>query len=147
MTNLTRVEAGAHSALIDVTGYRVELDLAQGATTFESTSTVRFNCAEPGRSTFLDVKPQRLHRATLNDVEINLTDFDGERIALTGLALENEVVVSATMSYSNDGQGCTERSTRQTTGTTSTGTRSWTPRRGSSGASTNQTSRLRMTSA
>ena len=36
MTNLTRLEAGARSALIDVTGYRVELDLAQGATTFES---------------------------------------------------------------------------------------------------------------
>jgi aminopeptidase N len=105
MTNLTRVEAGARSALIDVTGYRVELDLAQGAMTFESTSTVRFSCAEPGASTFLDVKPQRLHRATLNDVEINASDFDCERIALTGLALENEVVVTATMSYSNDGQG------------------------------------------
>ena len=90
MTNLTRVEAGARSALIDVTGYRVELDLAQGAMTFESTSTVRFSCAEPGASTFLDVKPQRLHRATLNDVEINASDFDCERIALTGLALENE---------------------------------------------------------
>jgi aminopeptidase N len=105
MTNLTRVEAGERSALIEVTGYRVELDLAQGATTFESSSTVRFSCAEPGASTFLDVKPQRLHRATLNDVAIDLADFDGERIALTGLALANEVVVTATMTYSNDGQG------------------------------------------
>jgi aminopeptidase N len=105
MTNLTRVEAGARSALIDVTGYCVDLDLAQGPTTFESTSTVRFSCSEPGAATFLDVKPQRLHRATLNDVQISSTDFDGERIALTGLALENEVVVTATMSYSNDGQG------------------------------------------
>jgi len=105
MTNLTRVEAGARSALIDVTGYCVDLDLAQGPTTFESTSTVRFSCSEPGAATFLDIKPQRLHRATLNDVQISSTDFDGERIALTGLALENEVVVTATMSYSNDGQG------------------------------------------
>ena len=48
MTNLTRLEAGVRAALIDVTGYRVELDLAQGATTFESCSTVRFTCAEPG---------------------------------------------------------------------------------------------------
>jgi aminopeptidase N len=105
MTNLTRLEAGARSALIDVTGYRVELDLAKGATTFESSSTVRFTCAEPGASTFLDVKPQQLHGAWLNGVEIDLAQFDGERIALTGLVAANEVVVTATMSYSNDGQG------------------------------------------
>jgi len=105
MANLTRCEAGARSALIDVTGYRVELDLAQGATTFESSSTVRFTCAEPGASTFLDVKPHRLHRATLNGVEIDGAGFDGQRIALVGLSAENEVVVTATMSYSNDGQG------------------------------------------
>jgi len=105
MANLTRLEAGARSALIDVTGYLLELDLDQGATTFESSSTVRFRCAEPGASTFLDVKPQLLHRATLNGVEIDRSGFDGERIALTGLAAENEVVVTATMRYSNDGQG------------------------------------------
>jgi aminopeptidase N len=105
MANLTRVEAGARSALLVVTGYRLELDLTQGAQTFESSSTVRFRCAEPGASTFLDVKPQRLHRATLNGVEIDLGGFDGERITLTGLTEENEVVVTATMGYSNDGQG------------------------------------------
>jgi aminopeptidase N len=105
MTNLTRVEAGARSALIDILGYRVELDLAQGAMTFESSSTVRFTCAEPGESTFLDVKPLRLHAVTLNGVEIDLSRFDGERVGLTSLAAENEVVVTATMSYSKDGQG------------------------------------------
>jgi len=105
MTNLTRVEAGARSALIDVTGYRVELDLDQGPETFESSSTVRFGCAELGASTFLDVKPQRLQRVTLNGVDLDLNGFDGERIGLTDLALANEVVVTATMSYSNDGQG------------------------------------------
>src|SRR5450631_2097497 len=105
MTNLTRVEAAARSALIDVTGYRVALDLSQGATTFESCSTVRFTCREPGSSTFLDVKPLRLHRVTLNRAEVDLAGFDGERVALTCLALQNEVVVTATMSYSNDGQG------------------------------------------
>ena len=105
MANLTRCEAEARSALIDVTAYRVELDLAHGATTFESSSTVRFTCAEPGASTFLDVKPHRLHRATLNGVEIDGAGFDGQRIALTGLSAQNEVVVTATMSYSNDGQG------------------------------------------
>jgi aminopeptidase N len=105
MTDLTRVEAAARSALIDVTGYRVALDLAQGPATFESCSTVRFTCREPGLSTFLDVKPQRLHRVTLNGAEVDLTGFDGERVALTALAPQNEVVVTATMGYSNDGQG------------------------------------------
>jgi aminopeptidase N len=105
MTNLTRLEAEARSALIDVIGYRVELDLARGATSFESVCTVRFTCAEPGASTFLDVKPERLHRVTLNGVDLDLTGFDGERIALTGLALQNQIVATATMSYSKDGQG------------------------------------------
>jgi len=105
MTNRTRLEAEARSALIDVIGYRVELDLARGATSFESVCTVRFTCAEPGASTFLDVKPDRLHRVTLNGVDLDLTGFDGERIGLTGLALENQIVATATMSYSKDGQG------------------------------------------
>jgi aminopeptidase N len=105
MPNLTRVEAAARSALIDVSGYRIELDLDRGPEAFESSSTVRFRCADPGASTFLDVKPLELHRVTLNGVDIDLTGFDGERIALSGLAGENEVVVAATMRYSNDGQG------------------------------------------
>jgi aminopeptidase N len=105
MTNLTRLEAEARSALIDVTEYRVELDLAQGSASFESVSTVRFTCTEPGASTFLDVKPERLHRVTLNGVDVDLTGFEGERIGLSALALENEIVATATMSYSNDGQG------------------------------------------
>src|ERR1035437_397437 len=95
MTNLTRVEAGARSALIDVTGYRVELDLAQGRTTFESSSTVSFTC----------VKPEGPYRGTLNGVDLDLTGFDGDRVALNALAVANEVVVTATMSYSIDGQG------------------------------------------
>jgi len=105
MPNLTRLEAAARSALIDVSGYRIELDLDLGPEAFESSSTVRFRCVDPGASTFLDVKPRELHRVTLNGVDIDLTGFDGERIALTGLAGENEVVVTAAMRYSNDGQG------------------------------------------
>ena len=105
MASLTRAEAGARSALLDVTSYEVALDLDRGATTFESSSRVRFRCAEPGGSTFLDIKPHLLHRVTLNGVEIDPPGFDGERIVLAGLAAENEVVVTATMTYSNDGQG------------------------------------------
>jgi len=105
MATLTLLEAGARSARIAVTGYRVHLDLDQGAATFGSSSTIRFTCVEPGTSTFVDVKPQQLHRVTLNGVEIDLAGFDSERIALDGLLADNEVVVTATMAYSNDGQG------------------------------------------
>jgi aminopeptidase N len=105
MPNLTRVEAAARSALIEVSGYRVELDLDQGTEIFESSSTVCFRCTDPGAATFLHVKPQLLHKVTLNGAEVGLAGFDGERIALTGLAGENEVVVTAAMRYSNDGQG------------------------------------------
>ena len=105
MSNLTLAEAAARSALIDVTAYRLELDLDQGATTFGSSSAVTFSCAQPGASTFLDVRPGQLHSAILNGVKLDLTDFDGERIALSDLQADNEVVVTATMSYSNDGQG------------------------------------------
>jgi aminopeptidase N len=105
MTNLTRAEAEARSALLDVTAYRIDLDLAQSATTFESSSTVRFSCAEAGGSTFLDVKPAQLHRVTLNGDEIDVSGFEGDRVTLSGLALQNEVVVTATMRFSNDGQG------------------------------------------
>jgi aminopeptidase N len=43
-TNLTRDEAAARAALLDVTSYSVDLDLTTGDTTFGSTTTIRFTC-------------------------------------------------------------------------------------------------------
>ena len=48
MASLTRVEAAARAALIDVTSYDVALDLDSGERTFGSVATVRFTCREPG---------------------------------------------------------------------------------------------------
>ena len=42
MASLTRVEAAARAALIDVTSYDVALDLDSGERTFGSVATVRF---------------------------------------------------------------------------------------------------------
>ena len=105
MANLTRVEAEARAALIDVTAYRLEIDLDQGERTFESTSRVSFVCRHPGASTFLDLKPEAVHSITLNGKAIDPASLADERVVLSDLAAENEVVVSATMRYSNDGQG------------------------------------------
>src|SRR6266852_4229077 len=54
-SNLTRDEAGDRARLLDVGSYRVELDLTGGETTFTSVSTVRFRCARPGATTFIDL--------------------------------------------------------------------------------------------
>jgi aminopeptidase N len=105
MASLTRVEAAARAALIDVTSYDLDLDLGSGDRTFGSVATIRFTCREPGAQTFLDVRPEALHRVTLNGAEVDPSELADGRLPLRDLLPENEVVVTATMRYSNDGQG------------------------------------------
>ncbi len=57
--NLTRTDAERRAALLDVVDYAVELDLTDGGgkpgeSTFATTSTVRFRCAEPGADSWID---------------------------------------------------------------------------------------------
>ncbi|MGW7515913.1 aminopeptidase N [Streptomyces sp. NPDC054796] len=112
--NLTRDEARARAALLTVEGYEVALDLrsavapppAQGPRTFRSTTTIRFRCAEPGAATFADLVAPAVHSVTLNGRSLNVdTVFDGTRIALEGLAEENELLVDASCAYSRTGEG------------------------------------------
>ena len=46
-TNLTRDEAAARAALLQVSAYDVHLDLTRGPDTFRSETTVRFDPASP----------------------------------------------------------------------------------------------------
>jgi len=55
MASLTRTEARLRSDLLTVERMEVDLDLDQGADRFGSRTTIRFRCAQPGASTFLDV--------------------------------------------------------------------------------------------
>ncbi len=48
MTALTYSEAQERSRLIDVLGYRVELDVTGGDDVFGSVTVVRFGCRTPG---------------------------------------------------------------------------------------------------
>ncbi|MCL2541084.1 MAG: aminopeptidase N [Nocardioidaceae bacterium] len=109
-TNLTRDEATARSALIDVTSYAVELDLTQaeadGVTTFGSTTTIAFACREPGGDTFADLVGATVHEVTLNGAALDPAEvYADNRIALPGLAADNVLVVRADCTYSHTGEG------------------------------------------
>ncbi len=104
-SNLTRDEAAARSTLIKVASYRVDLDLTTGEETFVSVSVVRFDCTEPGSSTFVDLTAPVVREITLNGAPVGLDAFDGDRITLTGLAAGNVLRVVAECAYSRSGEG------------------------------------------
>src|ERR1700689_3600441 len=103
--NLTRDEARTRAQSITVDSYRVELDLTGGDPTFRSVSTVEFGCARPGTATFINLVAPGVHAITLNDSPVTTDAFDGERIALEGLADRNVLVVDAECAYSSSGEG------------------------------------------
>ena len=98
--SLTLAEARERAALLSDVSYELHLDLTD-RTTFGCRAVIRFGCAEPGATTFLE-----LARAT--DVVVTsqaASSYDGARIELTGLAASNEVVVEARIPYVTDGDG------------------------------------------
>ena len=103
--NLTRDEARLRSELITVGSYQVELDLTGGEATFRSVSKISFDCARADAGTFLNLAAPRVLAITLNGAPVSLDAFDGERIALRGLAGHNEIVVDAECAYSRSGEG------------------------------------------
>ncbi|WP_405099865.1 aminopeptidase N [Micromonospora sp. NBC_01412] len=111
MRNLTQVEATERARLLEVTGYDISLDLstavqAADARTFRSVTEVRFRCAEPGTSTFIEAAAESVRSATLNGVSVDLSGWSADSgLTLTGLAEENTLVVDADFAYSNSGQG------------------------------------------
>jgi aminopeptidase N len=104
-SNLTRDEAATRSALITVSSYQVDLDLAGDDVTFGSVSVIRFSCAAPGSSTYLDLTAPAVREIILNDAPVSLDAFDGDRITLTGLAADNVLRVTVDGAYSHSGEG------------------------------------------
>ena len=103
--NLTREEAATRADLVTVHSYDVVLDLATGPTTFATTSIVRFS-ATPGAETFVDFVGESVESVTLNGTALDpAAVWTDSRIALPGLAAENELVVEATALYTNTGEG------------------------------------------
>jgi aminopeptidase N len=109
--NLTQVEATERARLLDVTGYDINLDLSSagqpaGSRTFRSVTEVRFRCAQPGASTFIEVAADSVHAATLNGAPVDLSGWSAENgLTLASLAADNTLVVDADFFYSSSGQG------------------------------------------
>jgi aminopeptidase N len=103
--NLTRVEAAERSAHLAIDTYHVHLDVSTGREHFIAETTVTFTCTTPGYSTFIDVVATRIISATLNGAALDVANFDGESLFISGLAAQNELIVNAEMPYSKVGEG------------------------------------------
>ncbi|MEU8886569.1 aminopeptidase N [Streptomyces sp. NPDC048442] len=108
-TNLTREEAQERARLLTVEAYEVELDLsgAQEGGTYRSVTTVRFESAEDGASSFIDLVAPAVHEVVLNGAALDAKAvFADSRIALASLrGGANELKVVAECAYTNTGEG------------------------------------------
>ncbi|HEX2810388.1 MAG TPA: aminopeptidase N [Kineosporiaceae bacterium] len=104
--NLTRDEAAARAQLLDVAGYEIDLDLTSGPETFRSRTRVRFSASRPGESTFIDLIAPTVREVVLNGVALPVDEVVSTgRIALSGLAVDNELTVVADAEYMHTGEG------------------------------------------
>ena len=134
MASLTRVEAAARAALIDVTSYDVDLDLDQRRADFGSRTTIRFTVPRAGRARRSSTSGRTsLHRVTLNGAEVDPAELADGRLALRRPRRRQRRRRRARRwPTATTARACTARSTPPTASTTSTATCSSTPRRGSS---------------
>jgi len=104
LPQVTRAESAERSRLLRVESYDIALDLTRGDQQFGSVSVIRFSCAEPGAASHADLDAETVSQITLNGVALDPAKAwaDG-RIALTGLAEQNELRVAADFGYSSDG--------------------------------------------
>ncbi len=103
--NLTRAETADRSAGVTASSYDVDLDLTTGPDVFRSTTTVRFRALPGTETTWLDLIAPAVHSVTLNGRDVPVSDYDGARLPLSGLAEENEVTVVADCAYMRTGEG------------------------------------------
>ncbi|WP_066952135.1 aminopeptidase N [Streptomyces lushanensis] len=108
-TNLTREEAQRRARLLTVDSYGIDLDLsgAQEGGTYRSVTTVRFESAEAGAETFIDLVAPAVHEVVLNGTALDVAAvFRDSRIALPHLQEgPNELTVVADCAYTNTGEG------------------------------------------
>ncbi|MFC3577425.1 aminopeptidase N [Streptomyces yaanensis] len=108
-TDLTREEAQQRAKLLTVDSYEIDLDLsgAQEGGTYRSVTTVRFDVAETGAESFIDLVAPAVHEVTLNGDPLDPSDvFADSRIALPGLLEgQNVLRVVADCAYTTTGEG------------------------------------------
>ncbi|PRZ16175.1 aminopeptidase N [Nesterenkonia sandarakina] len=108
--NLTREEAAQRGGLLEVTRYRVEVDLRgapeRSAATYPVQTRIEFTASEVGASTFLDHLGASVESLVLNGAELDLAAHVGPaRILLPELQAENTVEIRSTSRYSRSGEG------------------------------------------
>jgi len=104
IASLTREEAAARAALIDVERYDVHIDLRglYEGDLWAATSTISFTCREPGADTFVDCVGD-VTSVTLNGEALDPATAERGRIPLSDLPTENVLVVSHTQSDTSSG--------------------------------------------
>ena len=80
----------------------MRLDFTPGDETFQSKTTVTFECRAPGSSTFIEFDGA-IRAGELNGYP--LPELEGGRLRLDGLAAENSLTVAGLGSYSHEGAG------------------------------------------
>ena len=109
--NITKQDAAVRAGLLRVQSYEVHLDLTgeggrPSERVFRSRTTIRFDAARAGASTFVDVIADRLHEVTLNGASVDVSEYEPEDgIVLADLAEHNELVVDGDLLYTTIGQG------------------------------------------
>ncbi len=104
--DITRAETAERARLLRVQSYDIELDLTRGGDVFGSRSVIRFECAEPGAATYVDLIAEAVHEITLNGAPVDPGAAAGDgRIGLTGLGARNELEVVADCAYGTGGFG------------------------------------------
>ncbi|MFF8943138.1 aminopeptidase N [Streptomyces sp. NPDC014864] len=108
-TNLTREEAQQRAQLLTVDSYEIDLDLsgAQEGGTYRSVTTVRFDTAQDGAESFIDLVAPAVHEITLNGDPLDPAEvFKDSRIALPGLLQGRNILrIAADCAYTNTGEG------------------------------------------
>jgi len=122
--NLTRIEAEERSSLLEVSNYRVELDLSGSDTeVYWSGTRVNFTSNRTGATTFIDAMARELTRVTLNGVDLNPAEvYDGYRITLASLSRVTSWLLRDTSNTPTPALACTGSQTLLTETFTSTRT-------------------------
>ncbi len=108
--NLTRDQAAERAALLSVHGYRIDLDVTDGAggpgtSTFRTRTEISF-AATPGASTWIDFVGDEVRSAALNGQPIDVGEWTGrDGLRLPALQVENVLVVDAVGRYTHTGEG------------------------------------------
>ena len=102
--SLRHAEAEARSAQLIITKMIIDLDLTDpSAAHFESETTIHFDTTGP--ETFVDFRGTELLSLRLNGVELGHDGWQDGRIALSGLAPTNTLIIRGRMAYSSSGEG------------------------------------------